>query len=104
MFRIIGRKSYDTEEAETIAQFMPNGAYEPVPGFRETLYKRGDDDYFLHLEEWNTAERYIIVYDEMEPSFESIVPMTAEEAIDWCEDRAVDGEIVVEEFNHLVEA
>lgn len=103
MFRIIDRKPYDTEEAEPLAQFMPNAAPGAVPGLRETLYKRDDDDYFLHLEEWNTAEYYVINYDEMEPSAESIVPVTDEEAVDWCENRAIDGEIVIEEFGHLIE-
>lgn len=103
MHRIIDRKPYDTEEAELLAQFMPNAAPGAVPGLRETLYKRAGDDYFLHVEEWNTAGQYVINYDEMDPSSESIVPVTDEEAVDWCEDRAIDGEIVVEEFGQLIE-
>jgi hypothetical protein len=103
MLRIIDRKPYDTEEAEQLAQFMPNAAPGGVPSWRETLYKRSDDDYFLYGEEWNTAESYVINYDEMEPSAESIVPVTDEEAVDWCEDRAIDGEIVIEEFGQLIE-
>jgi len=103
MLRIIDRKPYDTDEAESIAQHMPNTVHGEVPGWRETLYKREDDDCYLHLEAWNTSERYVINYDEMDPSSESIVPIEEEEAVDWCEDRAIDGEIVIEEFGHLVE-
>jgi len=104
MFQIIDRKPYDTEEAESLAQYMPDSLAGDVPSWRETLYKRADDDYFLHLEEWNTAQYHVINYDEMEPSSESIVPVTDEEAVDWCEDRAIDGEIVIEEFIHLIES
>lgn len=83
MIRIIDRKSYDTEEAEAIAQFMPNAALGAVPNWRETLYKRDDD--------------------EMEPSSELIESVTEEKAVDWCENREVDGEIVLGEFDHLIE-
>lgn len=103
MIRVIDRVKYDTETAESLAQFMPNAAPGAVPNQRETLYKRDEDDYFLHLEQWNTAEYHVIKYDEMEPSSESIVSLTDEEAVDWCEDRGIDGEIVIEEFSHLVE-
>ncbi|TKR27973.1 hypothetical protein [Natronomonas salsuginis] len=103
MIRIIDRKPYDTEEAEPLAQFMPNTVPGAVPGLRETLYKRSEDDYFLHVEEWNTAEHYVINYDEMDPSFESIVPFTDEEAVDWCEDRVINGEIVIEEFDNVLD-
>jgi hypothetical protein len=103
MLRIIDRKRYDTEEAEQLAQFMPNAAPGAVPNWRETLYRRRDGGCFLHVEEWTTAESYAINYDEMEPSAELIVPVTDEEAVDWCEDRAIDGEIVIEEFRQLIE-
>lgn len=103
MIRVINRKAYDTESADPLAQYMPSGAPGMAPGFRGTLYKRSDDDYFLHVEEWNTTAHYVIDYDEMDPSFESIVSMTDEEAVDWCEDRSIDGEVVIEEFSHLID-
>jgi hypothetical protein len=103
MRRVIDRKLYDTEETEQLAKFMGNALAGAVPDLRETLHKRNDDDYFLHVEEWNTAGEYVINYDEMEPSSESIIPVTDEEAVDWCEDRAIDGEIVIEEFGQLIE-
>ncbi len=34
---------------------------------------------------------------------EEIRLLTDEEALDWCEERAIDGEIVVDESGHLVE-
>ncbi|MFB6198080.1 MAG: hypothetical protein ABEI52_07420, partial [Halobacteriaceae archaeon] len=34
---------------------------------------------------------------------EEIRLLTDEDALDWCEKRSIDGEIVVEEFAHLLE-
>jgi hypothetical protein len=34
---------------------------------------------------------------------EEIVSMTDEEAVDWCEKRQIDGEIILNEFEHLIE-
>lgn len=103
MKRIIDRTLYDTETAEQVARYMPNSVAGGVVDIRETLYKRTDGKYFLYQERWITEGYSAVIYDEMDPSWENIVPFTEEEAVDWCEDRMIEGEIVIEEFSHLID-
>jgi len=102
MQQVRNRTLYDTKKATQIAQWMPRAGAGDISTYRETLYTTADGDYFLHHEEWRT-DAYVIVYDEMEPTDESITLLTAEKALDWCEDRRIDGGVVVDEFGDLIE-
>lgn len=102
MLQVRNRTLYDTEKATQVAQWMPRAGAGDIPTYRETLYTTTDGEYFLHHEEWRT-EAYVIVYDEMDPTDEGITLLTTEEALDWCEDRCIDGEVVVDEFGELIE-
>lgn len=95
MKRVINRRVYDTESAEQIAQTIHEVSC------RETLYKRADEEYFIHREEW--LNRYLIKYDEMDPSRELVIPLSDDEAIEWCEQNEIDAELIISEFEELIE-
>lgn len=68
----------------------------------ETLHKTADGEYFLHGD-GGAATKWAEKISNQRTPGEEIRLLTDEEALDWCEERAIDGEIVVDEFGHLVE-
>ena len=101
MKQVIDRKLYDTETAEQIAQHAPLTDRGDFHYLTETLYKLSDGEYFLHGEGGAATKWAEKISNERTPG-EEIQRLTDEEALDWCEDRAIDGAIVVEEFDHLI--
>lgn len=102
MQQVIDREVYDTDSAEQIAK---HGAIVDKGDFHalaETLYKDSDGEYFLHCQ-GGAATEYAKEGQEGTTYGEEIQPVTKEEALDWCEERSIDGEIVVEEFGDLLE-
>ncbi|GGL64576.1 hypothetical protein [Halocalculus aciditolerans] len=104
MQRVINRKLYDTDEAEQIAQHAPNTDRGDYHYLIETLYKTSDEEpeYFLHCE-GGAATEYSDPYEGGRTSGEELNLVDPETALDWCEERAIDGEIIVEEFGELIE-
>ncbi|AFZ73779.1 hypothetical protein [Natronobacterium gregoryi] len=102
MQRVIDRKLYDTDQAEQIARYAPLTDKGDFNYLIETLYKTSDGEYFLHGD-GGAATKWAEKISNKRMSSEEIQLLTDEEALNWCEERAVDGEIVVEEFSHLVE-
>ena len=101
MRQIIDRKVYDTDSAERIAKqgaVVDNGDFHVLA---ETLYKDSNGEYFLHChggvataaEQTSSGTKY----------GEALELLTKEEALDWCEERAVSSEAVLEEFADLIE-
>jgi len=102
MKRVKDRTVYDTEVAEQIAQYAPNAKRGDHHHLIETLYKTTDEEYFLHCE-GGAATGYAKRVSEGFAAGKEIRRLTREEALDWCEERSIDGEIVVEEFGDLLE-
>ena len=102
MQRVINRKLYDTEQAEQIARYAPLTDRGDFNYLIETLYKTSDGEYFLHAE-GGAATKWAEKISNQRTPGEVIQLLTDEEAVDWCEERAIDGEIVVEEFGDLIE-
>ena len=101
--RVIDRKLYDTDRAEEIAQYAPNTDRSDFHFLVETLYKTTDGEYFLHCE-GGAATKYAKSCGGGERTgSEELKPLDEEAALDWCEERAIDGRIVVDEFEELVE-
>lgn len=101
MKRVINRTLYDTETAEQIANYNPTQD-DPHRVHEETLYKSPGGDYFLHVvrgEPDAHSEQYV----QQDFTEETLNLLDEEEAVDWCEDRAIDGAIVADEFGHLIE-
>lgn len=103
MQRVIDRKLYDTERAEQIAKYAPNTDRGDYDYLIETLYKTSKGEYFLHGEGGAATEYAKPCDGGARTAGEEINPIDEEAALDWCEERAIDGEIVVEEFGHLIE-
>ena len=102
MKRVINRKLYDTETAEKIAQYAPITDRSDFNFLVETLYRTGDGEYFLHGV-GGPATKYAQRCSGGKTGGEEIELLTDEQAIDWCENQSIDGEIVVDEFSDLIE-
>lgn len=102
MKRVINCKLYDTEAAEQIAQYAPNTDRGDFNFLMETLYRTEDGEYFLHGE-GGPKTKYAKRRNGGRAGSKEIKPLTDEQALDWCENRSIDGDIVVEEFADLIE-
>lgn len=101
MKQVIDRKLYDTDAAEQIAQHAPITDKSDLYYLIETLYRTSDGEYFLHGD-GGAATKWSKEVTDGRSAGEKIKSLTDEEALDWCEERCIDGEIVVEEFaDHL---
>ena len=102
MKRVIDRKLYDTETAEQIAQYAPITDRGDFNFLCETLYRSEDGECFLHGE-GGPKTKYAKRCSGGTTGSAEIKPLTDEQALDWCENRSIDGEIVTEEFADLIE-
>ena len=102
MQQVIDRKLYDTDQAEQIARYAPLTDKSNFNYLIETLYKTADGKHFLHGE-GGAATKWAEKISNQRTPGEEIRLLTDDEALDWCEERAIDGGIVVDEFGHLVE-
>ena len=102
MQRVIDRKLYDTERAEQIARYAPLTNRGDYNYLIETLYKTSDGEYFVHGE-GGAATKWAEKISNKRTPGEELQVLTDKEALDWCEEQAIAGEIVVEEFAHLIE-
>ena len=102
MKQVLDGKLYDTEDAELIAKHNPVTDRRDFRYLNERLYRTSNGSYFLHCEGGPMTE-YAKSTGDGKTGGEEIRPVTREEALAWCEDRHVDGEIVVEEFGELVD-
>ena len=102
MKRVIDRKLYDTDRAEQIARYAPLTNRGDYNYLIETLYKTDSGEYFLHGD-GGAATKWAEKISNQRTPGEKIQLLTDEEALDWCEERAIDGETIVEEFSHLIE-
>ena len=102
MQQVIDRKLYDTDQSEQIARYAPLTDRGDYNYLIETLYKTADGEYFLHGE-GGAATKWAEKTGGQRTSSEEIQLLTDDEVLDWCEERAIDGETVVEEFGHLIE-
>ncbi len=102
MKRVIDRKLYDTETAEKIARYAPITDRGDFNYLIETLYHTEDGEYFLHGE-GGAATEYAQRCNGGKSDGAEIKLLTEEQALDWCEERSIDGEIVLDEFADLIE-
>ena len=102
MQRVIDRKLNDTDRAERIARHAPNTDRGDFYYLIESLYKTSEGEYFLHCK-GGAATEDAEPCDGGPTAGKEINLLDMEAALDWCEERAIDGETVVEEFSHLIE-
>lgn len=104
MRQITDRTLYDTEAAEQLAKYTPELNHWDTKHFEERLYKHADGEYLLHELRWHFSDgRYVKVYSEENTTDEELTLLTTEEALDWCEERSICSEAVLEEFADLIE-
>ena len=102
MKQVINCKLYDTDEAEQIARHAPNTDRRYLYFLIETLYKTSDCDYFVHGEGGAQTKNAKSTGDWRTGS-EQVRLLSEEEAVDWCEANAIDANVIIEEFDHLIE-
>lgn len=102
MKQLINRKLYDTDKADRIAQYCPIPDPREFNFIKEELYKTEDGEYFLAAK-GGPQTKWAEKNGAYRSGSEEIVPVTDEEAVDWCEERQIDGEIILNEFEHLIE-
>lgn len=103
MKRVINRKLYDTDQAEPIAKHAPNTDRSDLYYLIETLYQTSDGEYFLHCEGGAATQYAKPVSGGGTTGGAEIELLEEESALEWCEERGVDGQVVVEEFVELIE-
>jgi len=81
----IDRKTYNTETSTNIARATNAFNGRNCHDWWETLYLSRKGNWFLHGE-GGAMSKYANVYLNCASSGERIIPMTAEEALEWCEE------------------
>lgn len=102
MREIIDRKVYDTDNAEQIANYgsiVDKGDFHTLA---EALYKDPNGEYFLHCQ-GGAATQYAKQTSEGTTYGEELQRLTKEGALDWCEDRSINADSIIEEFADLLE-
>lgn len=104
MQQVIDRTLYDTDSdsVEQIAKYAPNTDTSDFQFLIETLYRRDDGEYFLHGR-GGAQTTYSQRRNGHHTGGETIEPMSEEDALDWCEQREIDGEVVMAEFADLID-
>ena len=89
-------------QQKKIARFAKNTDPQDFHYLVEELHKTTDGEYFLHGRGGANTE-YKVRRNGGYTGSEEIKPLNEEEALNWCEEHSIKGEIVVEEFGHLIE-
>ena len=102
MKQVINSKLYDTESAEELASYSNHKPKSDFDYVREVLYKTDAGQYFLHAD-GGAASKHAEKVGNLTTPNEELIPMSDEEALSWCEERQIDGEMVIEEFEDIIE-
>lgn len=84
MKQVINRKVYDTETAECLATYDNGLSRSDFRCLSESLYKTKKGAYFL-AGEGGPKTRYAEACGNMTSGSSKIIPLTRDEAIEWCE-------------------
>lgn len=83
MKKIINHRKYDTETAEEVGFDSSISHGYGFDYWQETLYKKKTGEYFLHGQ-GGAMSKYAVYGDNCSMAGEDIIPMTDEEAFEWC--------------------
>ena len=97
MKKIINGKRYDTETATEIGSWDNGLSNSDFDNCSETLYKTKLGNYFLHGEGGAMSSYSVNVGNNGRGGSSEIIPMSKQEALEWCEIRGLADEIE-EEF------
>ncbi|ELZ67056.1 hypothetical protein C457_13504 [Haloferax prahovense DSM 18310] len=102
MSQIINSKLYETTSAEMIADYCPLPAHTEYDYLHEVLFETPKGNYFLYREGAPKAEFGIL--EDTDGTFGmDIEPLSEQEASEWCQDRRVETETILDNFGHLIE-
>lgn len=86
MKRIINGRLYDTETAKELDYHENMANRSDYRYLCETLYRKRNKEFFMHLEGGPLSEAAEIDDDGMMSSGEKIMPLSTEQARRWCEE------------------
>ena len=97
MKKVIDGLVYNTETAEEIASYsyLGNSDFRHVD---ETLYKTKKGKYFLAGSGGPMSKYAVPVGNSGYGGGEGIIPLTVEEAREWCEKHDIDTDVIIQEF------
>ena len=98
MKKIINGKLYDTSTAEKIDSWRSGRSPGDFNYIAETLYVTPSKAFFLHGT-GGAATEYAELVGSRKCGSETIVTMTSQEAMEWCEQRDVDADIYQKYFD-----
>ena len=103
MKKSINKKMYNTETAEEVAKFWNGLGSNDFRNLSETLYLTKNGNWFLHGS-GGANSKYAIHIGNMSRGNETIIPLSIDETIEWCEMR--NEEEVIETYfsSHIAEA
>lgn len=97
----INRKTYDTTTADELAFASGGGHCNDFRYWDETLYRTKKGNYFLHGS-GGPCSRYAESCNDGMCEGSAIVPLSEEEALNWCEEHECE-DAIEEHFIHLIE-
>lgn len=86
MKKIIDKKRYNTETAELIAEWSNNYYSNDFKYCEESLYLTKKGTYFIHGS-GGPMTKYAVSYGNSSSGGETIILVSKEESIEWCEQR-----------------
>jgi len=102
MERVIDGKLYDTNEARQVAKWSNMKDPGDFRYCREVLYVTENGRYFI-FGEGGPKSSYSQSTGDGWTGGKDIKPITSEAALQWCENKSIDGETVAEEFDDEIE-
>jgi hypothetical protein len=101
MKKIVNGKRYDTTTAQSITSWSNNYNSNDFNYCEETLYKTKNGNYFIYGEGGAMSKYSVSVGCNGRGGSSDIVPMTKEEACEWCQERD-EVDTIEEEFADMV--
>ena len=102
MRKIINGKIYDTQTANIIGQYDNGYGSGDFKIISEDLYKSTKGSYFLHGR-GGPLSAYATQIGNGRGYGEALVPMSKQNALDWCQDRELINSKIEAEFVDLIE-
>lgn len=102
MRRIINKKIYDDSKATFIGSYSNDLGSRDFRDISESLYKTSKGEFFLSGE-GGPMTHYAEKCGNMTSGSRKIIPLTKDEALDWCENHNISASIICAEFGDELE-
>ncbi len=97
MKKIVDGKVYNTDTADRVAEYTAPGYPSDFSFYAESLYRTKNGRWFL-AGEGHANTRYAARYGDMYGWGSGLIPLSENEAREWCETHSVDPDVIAEYF------